>query len=307
MRGRVTARVLTDRRVETPGRDSERRRLRAQRRLQSRSRSCLPRTVDNPGTGRKRGARARLEAGRHPGHMESGVEQRVDRAHRHGRCRIDRPRADLMSPRWRVQRGVGTRRLVEPLQRRRVERTLDRDRVHAHLIRQRPTCRVVWRNRWSARIRAQIGIVLRLEQVLRERAEWLRHQDHVRSGWIAHIVGHEGTRGAVHLDRALHQRREKRHAAGRIVLIRSGDDVGDRRITPSRFNLPRADVVDAVQQLLPDISLQYRARPAIPVQHVLHRISQVERAALPRVRIRHARGERRAHRSRAWPGSLTEL
>ena len=139
--------------------------------------------------------------------------------------------------------------------------------MDAHLIRQRPAGDVVGRLGRATRTRADVGVALRLEQVLRERPERLVEPHDPAAGVIDLPVRRERRVGAVDLDAAAHQGLDEQRGRRQVVLLRR-DDVGNRRLRLPLLNLPRADLVDAVEERLAVLrrDVEHRERSG---QHVI--------------------------------------
>ena len=73
-----------------------------------------------------------------------------------------------------------------------VERRRRRDDLHVHLVGQRPAGGVVRLLGRPVRVLAQVGIVLDLEDLLRELRELLVHRDDPRAGGVALAVDRGG-------------------------------------------------------------------------------------------------------------------
>ena len=132
---------------------------------------------------------------------------------------------------------------------------------------ERPAGRVVGRNRRSTRVRAQVR-----DSAARSSRSFANGRNGCASSTTCVPAGYvtpsavNGARRAVHLDAALHQRLDERHARRARSCCGGGNDVGHRRFGPALRDLPRADLVDAVEQLLAvlrrDVEDGQRARSA---------------------------------------------
>ena len=173
------------------------------------------------------------------------------------------------------------RRLTLHRRQQGLQRLVDDDRAHAHGQRQRPAGHVIGQLGLGARVLADVGVVLDLEDVLDEGAIGLRQGNDVRA-LVEQDVAHARRVGQPeHADGGAPQHLHQALGGGRVVL-RARDDVGVGRLAVAAGDVLAGDLPGVEQQLalLARRRMQHRQ---CGLQVVAHQVGQAPPAALPGV------------------------